>query len=54
MKDSTKLFIVCMLLAFLVGMWTAVVMNMGRNTNDGCSVTYKHGDRVHVLIGKRD
>lgn len=55
MNDTTKLIVACLIFSFVAGMFTAVTLNLGREVNKGkqCTVTYSHGDRVHVLIGKR-
>lgn len=45
----TKLIIMCCGLSFICGMFVVVLVEK----NKGCTVTYKHGDQVHVLIGRK-
>ncbi len=54
MKDTTKIFVIALAFAFLTGMYTAIVLNLGRevSASKGCSVTYSHGQEVHVLVGR--
>ena len=49
MKDTTKLFIVCCVFSFIVGAFVAVTIQKDR----GCTVTYRHGNMTHVMVGSR-
>jgi hypothetical protein len=47
-----KPIIMCCLLSFIVGCFTCVIVNKNREINKSCQVTYRHGDKVNVLIGE--
>ena len=46
-----KLVLMCCILSFICGMFLTVLVEKERSRS--CTVTYSHGDRVHVLIGSR-
>jgi hypothetical protein len=43
---DNKLLILCVVMAFIIGMYTTVLITKDR----GCTVTYKHGDSVTVTL----
>jgi hypothetical protein len=46
---DNKLLIVCLVLSFIVGMYSAVMLTKDR----GCTVSFKQGNETHVTIGSR-
>jgi hypothetical protein len=44
----TKLIALCCALCFIIGMYTAVLIEKNR----GCTVTYSQGKQVHIMTGK--
>jgi hypothetical protein len=46
---DNKLLIVCLVLSFIVGMYSAVMITKDR----GCTVSFKQGNETHVTIGSR-
>ena len=46
---DAKLLALCIVMAFILGMYTTVMITKDR----GCTVTYSHGDRVTVTLRGR-
>lgn len=46
---DNKLLALCLVMAFIIGMYTTVLITKDR----GCTVTYSKGNEVHVVIGSR-
>lgn len=45
---DNKLLILCIVMAFIIGMYTAVLITKDR----GCTVTYAKDKEVHVMVGR--
>lgn len=46
---ETKLIIACCAFSFIIGAYTAVLIEKDR----GCTVSYQHGREIHVMIGSK-
>ena len=46
---DNKLLTLCLVMAFIIGMYTTVLITKDR----GCTVTYSKDKEVHVLVGSR-
>jgi hypothetical protein len=54
MSSEVKLFITCCLFSAIIGAYTVVLVEQIRDHGSSCTVTYRHGNEVNVLIGRRD
>ena len=46
---DNKLLAVCLVLSFIVGMYSAVMITKDR----GCTVTFRHGNETTVVVGAK-
>jgi hypothetical protein len=48
----SKLTLAIAVFSFITGAYASVMVNMSREGNKACQVTYRHGDKVNVLVGE--
>jgi hypothetical protein len=49
---DNKLLALLLIFTFIFGAYTILLVGKFREKETGCTVTYRHGDKVNVLIGE--